>query len=753
MIRHGEIDAQMQRILESSIFVSAARSRQFLEFCVGRAMRGETSDLKETTIAIEVFLRAADYDPKVDPIVRVHARRVREKLDLYYRTTGANDPIRINLPKGGYVPQILRTLPIRRTEFVGWGEQLPDERIAPHHNHKTPPTRIPAAGPQNAGPALQNRRLIIGIICAAIVLLTFSAVWIWRGQHHVAAASFNALSPVDLFAGNTTDSSWSPDGKWLAAAMVPHGEDKSHIYIQNVRSEAPPVRLTEGTLPETRPVWSPDSSEIAFARRIDMSHFEIVRFSLATKALNVVGKFVSYWLLLDDHPALDWSPDGRYLLTTEQPVAGNPMRIVLVSIATGERTFITSPPVNSSGDIDAKFSPDGRWIAFRRGGLGDLYVVSVEGEQVKPATRLTFDTKGVRGIAWMDHGRSILYGTQRSETEPYGLWKIARDGGMPQPVTPADFDAINPSVSPSGALVFEHRQLVTELIQQPLGASGDAQPLLASEKADSSPAYSPDGKSIAFVSTRTGWGELWLYRTGSGAPVQLTHFRGEGLVFSPSWAPDGGSLAFSFRQDGATNIMLYNLASGAMRALTRTLHRDFNPVYSADGRYLFFSSNDDGTPRIWRMRVDGTGRAEPLFIEAVASFVPSSDGRWLYFIEQGTELSLWRRSLVDGSTEQILHIAGRATFVDSLAIAGNRVYLAVSQSDLSISDIFEVDTAAKSAHIVAHLRDLPPLAESGIAGFSISPDKRMLIVDHTKHYATELYQVKQGLTMPEAISN
>lgn len=739
----------MQRILESSIFVSAARSRQFLEFCVERAMRGEASDLKETTIAIEVFLRAADYDPKVDPIVRVHARRVRDKLDQYYRTAGANDPIRIDLPKGGYVPQILRRLPNRKTEFSDWEEPLPNERIASLHDSKPASTNHLAIATQATEPA-RDRRLRIAAIFVAVALVGFAVAWIWRGQRHVTAASFNALSPVDLFSENTTDPAWSPDGKQLAVAMTPHGEDTSHIYIQNVGSEAPPVRLTDGSLSETRPIWSPNGHEIAFVRRIDISHFEIVRFDLATKAQNVVGKFVSYWPILEDHPALDWSPDGRFLLTTEQPIAGNPMHIVLISIATGKRTSVTSPPVDSSGDIDAKFSPDGRWIAFRRGGLGDLYVVSVQGEQVTPATRLTFDTKGVRGIAWIDHGRSILYGTQRSETEPYGLWKIAKDGGMPQPVTPADFDAINPAVSPGGALIFEHRQLVTELVEQPIGANDDARPLLASEKADSSPIYSPDGSAIAFVSTRTGWGELWLYRTGSSAPIQLTHFRGEGLVFPPSWAPDGKSLAFSFRKDGATNIMVYNLATGSIHALTETHHRDFNPVYSADGTYLFYSSNDDGTSRIWRKRADGTGRAEPLFVEAVASFVPSSDGRWLYFIEQGAQLSLWRRSLIDGSTEQIFHVAGRATFVDSLAIAGNRVYVAVSQSDLSVSKIFEIDTATGSVRVVAHLRDLPPLSESGIAGFSISPDRHTLIVDHLKRYTTALYELKQGLTMPGA---
>jgi Tol biopolymer transport system component len=482
-----------------------------------------------------------------------------------------------------------------------------------------------------------------------------------------------------------------------------------------------------------------------------MSHFEIVRFNLSKKSLAVMGRFVSYWSVPDDHPALDWSPDGKFLLTTEQSQADTPMRVVLVSVASGERTSVTSPPVGSSGDIDAKFSPDGQWIAFRRGGLGDLYVVPIAGEQIKPASRLTFDTKGVRGMAWIDHGHSILYGTQRSETAPYGLWRIGREGGTPQPVTPADFDAINPAISPNGTLVFEHRQVVSELVEQPIAEGGAAHTLLASDKTDSSPIYSPDGHTVAFVSTRTGWGELWTYREGSNSPVQLTHFRGAGLVFPPSWAPNGRSLAFGFRKDGATNIMVCDLATHSSRTLTETRKRDFNPVYSADGTYLFFSSNDDGTSRVWRMRVDGTGRAEPLFVEAVSSFLPSSDGRWLYFLEQGAQLTLSRRSLVDGSTEQIVHFAGRRTFVNSLAIAGNRVYVAVSQNDLSVSNIFEVDPAAPHPHIIAHVRDLPTFFESGLAGFSVRPDGHRLIVDHMKHYATELYEIKQGLTMPAAL--
>src|ERR1700722_1765557 len=104
MPRNEEVLAQLERILDSPVFANAARSKQFLEYCVNCSLGGERSQLKETTIAVEVFLREASYDPKVDPIVRVHARRVREKLQQYYRTVGRGDPISIELPKGSYVP-------------------------------------------------------------------------------------------------------------------------------------------------------------------------------------------------------------------------------------------------------------------------------------------------------------------------------------------------------------------------------------------------------------------------------------------------------------------------------------------------------------------------------------------------------------------------------------------------------------------------------------------------------------------------
>ncbi len=102
--RAALIRDQLARILASPGFVNSARMCQFLRFVVENSI-GSGERLKETVIGVEVFGRAAGYDPSLEPIVRVEARRLRDKLEQYYAGRGANDPVVITLPKGGYTPE------------------------------------------------------------------------------------------------------------------------------------------------------------------------------------------------------------------------------------------------------------------------------------------------------------------------------------------------------------------------------------------------------------------------------------------------------------------------------------------------------------------------------------------------------------------------------------------------------------------------------------------------------------------------
>lgn len=103
----GAIREHLEKVLTSPGFQNSERLCRFLRFVVDAKLRGEQDRVKEYLIGNEVFDRGEGYDPRLDPIVRVEARRLRKKLETYYAGPGAGDAIRFDLPKGAYVPEIL----------------------------------------------------------------------------------------------------------------------------------------------------------------------------------------------------------------------------------------------------------------------------------------------------------------------------------------------------------------------------------------------------------------------------------------------------------------------------------------------------------------------------------------------------------------------------------------------------------------------------------------------------------------------
>ena len=100
-IRH-----QLDRILNSGPFHQSQRRQRFLEYLVNETLAGRSDRLKGYNIALEVFDRPETFDPIFDPVVRIEAGRLREKLREYYNSEGQSDPIWIDLPKGTYTPHI-----------------------------------------------------------------------------------------------------------------------------------------------------------------------------------------------------------------------------------------------------------------------------------------------------------------------------------------------------------------------------------------------------------------------------------------------------------------------------------------------------------------------------------------------------------------------------------------------------------------------------------------------------------------------
>ena len=105
-IHHAAVRQQLEKILAHGLFKRSERMGRFLRLAVEWSMQGKADELKEYLVGVEVFDRKPTYDPRVDPIVRVEARRLRSKLKAYYESDGRADAILIEFVKGSYAPKI-----------------------------------------------------------------------------------------------------------------------------------------------------------------------------------------------------------------------------------------------------------------------------------------------------------------------------------------------------------------------------------------------------------------------------------------------------------------------------------------------------------------------------------------------------------------------------------------------------------------------------------------------------------------------
>jgi TolB-like protein len=116
---------QLDRVLASAGFSRNERLARFLRFVVEQHLDGKDGEIKESVLAIEVFGRGPDHDPRQDSIVRTEAARLRARLDKYYVGDGKNDELVIELPKGGYAPVFRQPAVELATSSLGPGTNSP----------------------------------------------------------------------------------------------------------------------------------------------------------------------------------------------------------------------------------------------------------------------------------------------------------------------------------------------------------------------------------------------------------------------------------------------------------------------------------------------------------------------------------------------------------------------------------------------------------------------------------------------------
>ncbi|MGI8961078.1 MAG: protein kinase domain-containing protein [Bryobacteraceae bacterium] len=419
----------------------------------------------------------------------------------------------------------------------------------------------------------RRRRLVLGAGVVTVLLIAGAGIWWHFLRPPSTPGPAPRIVPLTSYPGWQIDPALSSDGKQIAFSWDGEKGDNFDIYVKLVDAGSP-LRLTTSSAAEILPAWSPDGRYVAFYRVSDREHGAIV----IVPALGGAQRTVAH-TAASACQGLSWSPDGRSLAIVDRPSSEGVDSIFLLSISSGEKRRITSPPDGYFGDCSPVFSPDGRAIGFVRRGTpslgGDLNVVRIDQSGRKREPRRISPGESFIGWDWIADGTHIVASSDR--LGQIGLWMIPVSGGALRRLSVTGENAYEVSVSRTGNRLAYARQIGDSNIWRmpgPKSSTKKSAPLkwIASKQDDSEPQFSPDGKWIAFSSERSGNFEIWVCGSDGGNPMQLISFGGP-QVGSPRWSPDSRWIAFDSTKDGSSHIYVISADGGSASADRRNVKR------------------------------------------------------------------------------------------------------------------------------------------------------------------------------------
>lgn len=217
----------------------------------------------------------------------------------------------------------------------------------------------------------------------------------------------------------------------------------------------------------------------------------------------------------------------------------------------------------------------------------------------------------------------------------------------------------------------------------------NAQAALISTEPIISPAWSPDGSKLAYVSFEKKKPVIYVHSLTSGQRISVANYKGSNSA--PAWSPDGTKIAVVLTKDGSSQIYTVTNDGGNLRRLTQTTGIDTEPAWSADGKTIFFTSDRGGGPQIYKMTNDGSNVQRVTFKGNYnISPRPSADGKYLSYISRRegrfqvtvTELASADESiLTDTTRDESPSFSPNSRFILYATQAGGRGVLAAVSPD------------------------------------------------------------------------
>lgn len=505
----------------------------------------------------------------------------------------------------------------------------------------------------------------------------------------------------------------SPDGEHVVFSWKGENQDNFDIYIQHLTSRTL-SRLTATPKSEIFPAWSHDGKLIAYSLKGGENCGIFVKPANGGIERTLVDSD------LHDCPYRPaFSPNGKWLVYLARPALSQSVCIFLYSLETQETrqiTFLDSP---LHYDSSPEFSPDSKYIAFIR--KDDIHrkiaLIPTEGGDV---SIIYSGGIYVNDLDWMPNGEEIAFSSNS------GLWKISRFGGQPQFFAAGNVSVMRISIAQQASRIayeqtFEERNIWQMDIES--GQASQPRIFIASTRYDADPTYSPDGKLVAFRSSRTGSMQIWIAEAENSnqfsQATSLTDFRGCS-VEEPAWSPDGKHIAFVAYPKGHAEIYITDLLGQKMRLFTPASWEEMMPSWSRDGKSIYFTSNHSGEWQIWKRPVSG-GEAIQITTVKGRKAMESFDETSVYFTRTDADtIGIWEKDAMQSEAKLIMALPNG--HLADWTLTPDGILYGYHDNHCTSLKIVLFDLHEKSHNPVA-------AADSLSYSFDISPDGKSILYD------------------------
>ena len=565
----------------------------------------------------------------------------------------------------------------------------------------------------NRGGSSRGKWVALGF--ATLCVIAIGAMIAWHTSSSVAKNEWAVtdLRTLTFDPGYERRPTISPDGtRFVYSQYDP--VDAVDRLVMRATDQPQAVALTKGSADfEEMSAWSPDGSQIAF-ERLNRDRCTIFVVSILGGTERKIGECHDY---LSNY--FDWTPDGKALVTAEGSTgASGTMRLVRWDLASGEKTPIDYERSADYQDLEAHYSPDKKWIAFRRGlaPYSDLCVMAATGGPVRQLTQ--FDSR-IHGFSWTPDSRSLIFASNHAGR--FALYAVDVDTKQVESlnVAPAEYPV---AASASDTVVYEVPRTTDRLTQVALGVEKPVSELLAkSTGSDASPVFSPRGDRIAFVSDRSGSQQLWLYDFASSSASALTDFH-DVVLLNPSWSRDAARLLFTVRAAGGAQLAELDLSTRRRHDISKAGENVLSGEYGpdADSYLMVVGASGKHNQLILLEHAGSNSESRRVVADGIEHMDLDSASRRVYYTRR-SRVGLFARDLADGPEKQIDPFV-QASQTDGWRVVDGKIWY-VSNTSWRPADLMELDPSRGKDRLLGRVD-----GELRDASFSVTPARDRVVV-------------------------